>query len=110
MQPKSSVKLSIIRYRQPPRGITARYNHLNSYRQKGDFVESHQRSIAKAASYRLLGSLLTALIAYLLCGAWDVALGVGLFDSGAKMAAYFLHERLWARIKWGAPRPTDYQI
>ncbi len=64
-------------------------------------MESHQRSIAKAASYRLFGSLLTALIAYLLCGAWDVALGVGLFDSVAKMAAYFLHERLWARIKWG---------
>lgn len=73
-------------------------------------MESHQRSIAKAASYRLLGSLLTALIAYLLCGAWDVALGVGLLDSVAKMAAYFLHERLWARIKWGAPRQTDYQI
>ena len=67
-------------------------------------MERPQGSIAEAASYRLLGSLLTALIAYLLCGAWDVALGVGLLDSVSKMAAYFLHERLWARIKWGAPK------
>ncbi|MCY4586247.1 MAG: DUF2061 domain-containing protein [Bryobacterales bacterium] len=73
-------------------------------------MESHQRSIAKAVSYRFFGSLLTALIAYLFMGAWDVALGVGLLDSVAKTAAYFLHERLWARIKWGAPRPPDYQI
>ena len=73
-------------------------------------MERHQRSIAKAAGYHLLGSLLTALIAYLLCGAWDVALGLGLLDSVAKMAAYFLHDSLWARINWGAPRPPDYQI
>jgi uncharacterized membrane protein len=69
-------------------------------------LESHKRSIAKAASYRFFGSLLTGLIAYAFSGAWDV----GFFDAVAKMAAYFLHERVWARIKWGAPKPPEYQI
>ena len=73
-------------------------------------MESHKRSIAKAASYRFFGSLITGLIAYALSGAWDVALGVGFFDAVFKMAAYFLHERVWARIKWGAPKQPDYQI
>lgn len=73
-------------------------------------MESHKRSIAKAASYRFFGSLITGFIAYALSGAWDVALGVGFFDAVAKMAAYFLHERAWARVKWGAPKPPDYQI
>ncbi|MDA1312858.1 MAG: DUF2061 domain-containing protein [Acidobacteria bacterium] len=74
-------------------------------------MESHKRSIAKAASYRFFGSLITGGIVYAFSGQWDVALGVGVFDATAKMGAYFLHERLWARIKWGAPKPpSDYQI
>ena len=73
-------------------------------------MESHKRSIAKAASYRFFGSLLTGGIAYVLTDQWDVALGVGLFDAVAKMGAYFVHERVWARIKWGTPKPPDYQI
>ena len=39
-----------------------------------------------------------------------VALGVGVFDAIAKMGAYFVHERVWAKIKWGAAKPPDYQI
>lgn len=74
-------------------------------------MESHKRSIAKAATYRFVGSVMTAAIAYFLSGSWDVALGVGFFDAIAKTGTYFLHERLWARIKWGAPKPPpDYQI
>jgi len=50
------------------------------------------------------------MIALLLIGKWDVALGVGLLDGVAKMGAYFLHERLWARVKWGLPKRPDYEI
>ena len=73
-------------------------------------MESHKRSIAKAVSYRVLGSLLTAAIALALSGQWDIALGIGLIDGVAKMGAYFLHERVWARIQWGMPRRPDYEI
>ena len=73
-------------------------------------MESHKRSIAKAVSYRVLGSFLTAAIALALSGQWDIALGIGLIDGVAKMGAYFLHERVWARIQWGMPRRPDYEI
>ncbi len=72
--------------------------------------ESKKRSIAKAASYRFFGSLITAGIAYVFSGKWEIALGIGLFDGVAKMGAYFLHERAWARIKWGSPKRPDYEI
>ena len=73
-------------------------------------MESHKRSIAKAVSYRFFGSLITAGIALVLIGELDVALGIGFLDAVAKMTAYFLHERVWARIRWGLPKRPDYEI
>ena len=74
-------------------------------------MESHKRSIAKAASYRFIGSLITGGIAFALSGQLNVALGVGFFDAVLKTGVYFFHERAWARIKWGTPKhPPDYQI
>ena len=76
----------------------------------GNMFDSKKRSIAKAASYRFFGSMVTASIAYFLTSKWEVALGIGLVDGVAKMAGYFLHERVWAHIKWGAPKRPDYEI
>ena len=76
----------------------------------GIMLESKKRSIAKAASYRFFGSIVTATIAYFLTGKWEVALGIGLVDGVAKMGGYFLHERVWAHIKWGSPKRPDYEI
>jgi len=73
-------------------------------------LESSKRSIAKAVSYRFFGSLFTTGIAWWLSGEWAVGLGVGVLDAVAKMGAYFLHERVWARIKWGTPKYPDYEI
>ncbi len=73
-------------------------------------MESTRRSIAKALSYRFFGSLITSAIAYFFSGRWDIALGIGLIDGVFKMAAYFVHERLWARIHWGQPKRPDYEI
>ncbi len=73
-------------------------------------VESQKRSIAKAASYRFFGSIITSAIALYFTGEVDVALGIGLIDAVAKMTAYFVHERLWARIRWGTAKRPDYEI
>ena len=59
------------------------------------------RSLAKAVSYRILGSGTTVVVAYLVTG--DVALSgaVGVGDLILKTAAYYVHERIWANIAWG---------
>ena len=73
-------------------------------------MDSSSRSIAKAASYRLLGSLTTALIFFILSNEWKVSLGAGLADAIVKMGLYFLHERLWNHIEYGRPKPPEYEI
>lgn len=64
-------------------------------------MDSHRRSLAKAISYRLLASAGTALIFLALTGQLALSLGAGALDVVLKLALYFAHERLWARIPWG---------
>ena len=73
-------------------------------------MESHARSIAKAVSYRVAGSLATAVIFYILSGNASLSLGAGLLDSVTKIGLYFLHERLWNHIKFGRPKAPEYEI
>jgi adenylylsulfate kinase len=73
-------------------------------------MESNARSIAKAVSYRVLGSLSTALIVFVFSGNLTVSAGVGLLDMFVKMALYYFHERLWNHIPYGRQTPPEYEI
>ncbi len=73
-------------------------------------MESSSRSIAKAVSYRLFGSLSTAGIFYVLSGDARLSLGAGALDVVAKLFLYFLHERLWNYISFGRQKPPEYEI
>jgi adenylylsulfate kinase len=81
-------------------------------------MESNVRSIAKAVSYRVLGSAATALIFYILSrkvgisqsNAISLSLGGGLLDGVLKIGLYFVHERIWNHIDFGRPKPPEYEI
>ncbi len=73
-------------------------------------MESVRRSVAKAISWRIFASIITSLIAWLLTGHFDVAWKIGVLDGMTKLVVYFLHERLWARVKFGLPKPPEYEI
>jgi uncharacterized membrane protein len=73
-------------------------------------MDSHTRSLAKAVSYRLLGSLATALIFFLLTGKPALAMGAGGLDMVVKLALYFVHERIWNHIGFGRAKPPEYEI
>jgi uncharacterized membrane protein len=73
-------------------------------------MESHARSIAKTISYRMLGSASTALIFYMLTGQASLSLSAGALDVVVKLGVYFVHERIWARINFGRPKPPEYEI
>ena len=76
-----------------------------------DHVESHYRSIAKAVSYRILGSTVTALIFYVLTGRGSLSLGAGALDMVLKIGAYFIHERIWNHINFGrSTKAPEYEI
>jgi len=73
-------------------------------------MDSNTRSIAKAVSYRVLGSAATALIIYVLSGKIGMSLGGGALDGILKIGLYFLHERVWNHIDYGRPKPPEYEI
>ena len=73
-------------------------------------MDSSSRSLAKAVSYRVLGSAVTALIVLVFSGSLKISLGVGALDMLSKIALYFLHERLWNYIPYGRPKPPEYEI
>lgn len=59
------------------------------------------RSVAKALSWRIIGTLDTLLISYLLTGKISLAASIASIDFLTKMILYFFHERAWNMIKWG---------
>lgn len=69
---------------------------------KEDIVgEKPIRSIAKALSWRVIGTLDTLIVSYVLTGEMSVAASIASVDFLTKMILYFFHERAWNSIKWG---------
>lgn len=79
-------------------------------------MESHARSLAKAISYRFLGSAITALIVFMVTGKMGISgrlglsLAAGAADMVLKIGAYFIHERIWEHVDFGRPKPPEYEI
>lgn len=63
--------------------------------------EKIKRSLLKTISWRVIGTLDTILISWLITGAMTLALSIGTIELISKMVLYFFHERLWNQIKWG---------
>ena len=63
--------------------------------------ENINRSIAKTISWRVVGTLATVTISYLITGTLALAFSIGGIELVSKMVLYFFHERTWNNIKWG---------
>ncbi|MBJ06895.1 MAG: hypothetical protein CMO40_07245 [Verrucomicrobiaceae bacterium] len=64
--------------------------------------ESNLRSLLKAISWRLIATVTTVLIAWLVYGDIGPALAIGGIEFFAKFLVYYFHERLWQTIPRGA--------
>lgn len=60
-----------------------------------------RRSIVKALTYRVLIMILDFATIYLMTRTVRVAVGFMIASNIYTTVAYFGHERIWARIKWG---------
>lgn len=63
--------------------------------------EKPVRSVVKSISWRVLGTMDTILISWLITGTLSVAFSIGGIELITKMILYFFHERIWNSIKWG---------
>ena len=70
----------------------------------GDIVsrsrDTHQ-SVLKAVSWRILGTLDTFAISWVLTGRVEIAGSIAGLEIITKIAWYYIHERVWAAIPWG---------
>lgn len=69
--------------------------------------EKTYRSVAKTVSWRIVGTLDTVLISWLIIGDINWAISIGGFELFTKMGLYFLHERIWNKVKLGKIDPTE---
>ncbi|MDY7395837.1 DUF2061 domain-containing protein [Aureibaculum sp. 2210JD6-5] len=76
-------------------------NKVESKESTSENKEKIKRSLAKTISWRVIGTLDTILISWLITGTLTLALSIGFVELVTKMILYFFHERAWNKIKWG---------
>ncbi|MHC4424026.1 MAG: DUF2061 domain-containing protein [Planctomycetota bacterium] len=64
----------------------------------------------KAFSWRLVATLVTFTVAWFATGKLTLAVEIGVADALIKLGAYYFHERLWIRVKFGKVKRPEYQI
>ena len=66
--------------------------------------KTYKRHIAKAITWRIIGTVDTILLAWLISGNPYTGLKVGISEVITKMLLYYLHERAWFKVKMGVKR------
>lgn len=69
--------------------------------QRGNSREKPVRSLLKAISWRITGSLDTILLSWLFTQNVNTALAIGLTEVLTKTLLYYFHERAWNRVRIG---------
>ncbi|HEV2363968.1 MAG TPA: DUF2061 domain-containing protein [Caulobacteraceae bacterium] len=70
---------------------------------------ARSRSLTKAITWRIVGSLDTTILGFLIPWAFGlsmgksakVALSIFMIESVTKILLFYVHERIWARVPWG---------
>ncbi|MEJ0009596.1 MAG: DUF2061 domain-containing protein [Alphaproteobacteria bacterium] len=63
--------------------------------------DAHRRSLAKAVSWRITGSIDTFFLGWIITGSPVIAGTISAVEVFTKIGLFYLHERIWARIHWG---------
>jgi len=77
------------------------YLHERAWRLFPWGADSHARSLIKAITWRLVGSLDTFLLSLLITGKLKYAVSIASAEAMTKIVLYYLHERAWRLVRWG---------
>lgn len=73
-------------------------------------METRARSIVKALTWRTGGLLITVGVTWAVTGRPGLAALVGAGDTLVKLFAYYFHERLWLKVRYGRLCAPEYEI
>jgi len=65
-----------------------------------------KRHLLKTITWRIVGTVDTILIGWVVSGDPLIGLTIGSFEIVTKMILYFIHERIWYKINFGTKRVT----
>ena len=66
--------------------------------------DTHLRSVSKGISWRIIATITTVTIVYLITGEISTALEIGAIEVIAKIIIYYVHERVWLLVPHGIIR------
>lgn len=69
--------------------------------------EGHSRSLVKAISWRVLGSIDTFLLSWFFTSSAKAAGAIATTEVITKIGLYYFHERVWSSIQWGTKRESE---
>ena len=70
------------------------------------FITKHpsvKRHIAKTFTWRIIGTIDTMFLGWMITGNPMTGVKIGGFEVLTKMALYFIHERVWFKVNYGLP-------
>jgi len=91
-------------------------NHKTGIKKISDRADKPLKSVMKAVSWRIVGTIDTMFISYLVTGKVTLALTIGGVEVFTKILLYYLHERVWAHIHkikfkfWDKPKEEEYEV
>ncbi|UZR96357.1 DUF2061 domain-containing protein [Chondrinema litorale] len=62
--------------------------------------DSHIRSVIKAITWRMLGTMDTIFLSFLITGRISTAISIGVTEVFTKIGLFYLHERIWNNLSW----------
>ncbi len=65
----------------------------------------HVRAVTKGATWRAVATLDTFMLSWLVTGHIGKAGTIASFETVTKIALFYIHEQVWARVPWGRAAP-----
>jgi uncharacterized membrane protein len=62
---------------------------------------SHGRSFVKAVTWRITGTVDTFVLTYIITKKIKFAIAISATEVFTKIFLYYMHERVWNKVKWG---------
>lgn len=65
--------------------------------------EEKKRSLVKTITSKIMEISISAIVLQLIFGIPVISISLPFLLEGLQMIGYYIHERIWTRIKWGYP-------
>jgi len=67
-------------------------------------AEKHSRTLVKTLVWRVIATIITMTLVFAYTGKFLLSVGIGFTEVIVKMTGYYIYERVWANVSWGAEK------